>query len=403
MEVQKNMELLQKLFLCGNPVYTWKYDIFGDLLSSNCPDEYILTKAFDLFGCKDAMLEHAIDNDTPIMLSTPIGLSWNAAFDKKTNGTLTTIYVIGPVFQIDSTIDAINSVLGKIEKFSVSIEWKNHFLNVLKKIPIVSHSFFNQYALMMYCAITGENKNVNIISYQKVNNLLPESTVVSLKDRHKIWQTEQMLLQMIREGDLNYEFALSQSSGISNGVPISTKDPIGQGRASAITFVALSTRAAIEGGLLPDEAYSVGDAYLQSIENATSISELSAITHGMYRDFILRVNKCRTNLNVSKIIRSCVNYIELHVEEKIDIRDLSKRFGYTDYYLSRIFKEQMSMSVNDYIKMSKIERAKLLLISTDETIAQISERLGFCSRSYFGQIFKNITGVSAVTYRDVKK
>lgn len=401
MDVHNNMELLEKLFLCGNPIYTWKYDSYGDLLSSNCPDEYILTKAFDLFGCKQAMLDYSVNNYTPIMLSTPIGLSWNAAFDK--SGHQTTIYVIGPVFQIDSTIDAINNVLNRLETFHVSIEWKNHFLNVLKKVPVVSHSFFNQYALMMHCAITGENKNVNILSYQKVNNLLPENTVTTTKDRHKIWQTEQMLLRMIREGNLNYEFALSQSSGISNGVPISTKDPIGQGRASAITFVALSTRAAIEGGLLPDEAYSVGDAYLQSIENATSISELSAITHTMYRDFILRVNKCRTNQNVSKVIRSCVNYIDLHVEDKIDIRDLSKRFGYTDYYLSRKFKEQMGMSVNDYIKISKIERAKLLLTTTDYTIPQISERLGFCSRSYFGEIFKTITGMSAVTYRSDKQ
>jgi YesN/AraC family two-component response regulator len=120
----------------------------------------------------------------------------------------------------------------------------------------------------------------------------------------------------------------------------------------------------------------------------------------MYRDFIMRVNKCRTNLNVSSIIRSCVNYIELHVEGKVDISDLSKRFGYTDYYLSRKFKEQVGHSVNDYIKMIKIERAKILLTSTDNTILQISEKLGFCSRSYFGDIFKSIVGMSAVTYRE---
>lgn len=83
MDVLQNMMLLSELVQCGGNVYTWCYDAQGKLLRSNCPDEAFLASAFELFGCKQRMLEHGNRDDVPVTLGTALGLLWGAAFERK--------------------------------------------------------------------------------------------------------------------------------------------------------------------------------------------------------------------------------------------------------------------------------------------------------------------------------
>ena len=64
------------------------------------------------------------------------------------------------------------------------------------------------------------------------------------------------------------------------------------------------------------------------------------IASTMYEDFVLRVRKCRTNPNLSRAIQKCCDYIEMHLEEKIRAKDLADWVGYTEYYLTRKFKDE---------------------------------------------------------------
>ena len=50
------------------------------------------------------------------------------------------------------------------------------------------------------------------------------------------------------------------------------------------------------------------------------------------------------------------------------------------------------MSVTDYIKFAKIERAKVLLKSTNQTVQDIAAALSFRTRNYFSRIFQEVTG-----------
>jgi len=54
---------------------------------------------------------------------------------------------------------------------------------------------------------------------------------------------------------------------------------------SVTVFISLVTRAAIEGGLSPDEAYLLGDEYIQNLHDALTMEEIGRITLSMYDDF----------------------------------------------------------------------------------------------------------------------
>lgn len=61
--------------------------------------------------------------------------------------------------------------------------------------------------------------------------------------------------------------------------------------------------------------------------------------------------------------------------------------------------ELLNHSINDYSKIARIEHAKVLLYTTNESATQIANRLHFCSGSYFAREFKKFTGQTPAEYR----
>lgn len=214
-----------------------------------------------------------------------------------------------------------------------------------------------------------------------------------------VWLAERTLLDMVREGDLNYQNAISQANLMSAGVPTGSKNPILQAIVSCTSFTSLCAREAIQAGISPDTAYSVGDSYIQSMVQCKTITELQSINHAMYEDFIMRVHKHRTNPNVSVQIQNCRDYIESHADQELSLDFLAKQAGYSQSHLSRKFKEEMGVTIRTYIQYARVERAKMLLTTTADSIGKIALDLHFCSSSHFSDVFQEVTGQKPSQYR----
>ena len=269
----------------------------------------------------------------------------------------------------------------------------------LKTVPVLQCTVLHRYALMMHYCLTGNHLAISDINSEflaQVRNTVQQPA----HDRHKVWMAEQGLLQMVRTGDLNYRQALSASMGISAGVPVRSDDALRQSKTNIIVFTSLVCRAAIEGGLSPEEAYALGDSYIQSAENAKTLDDLEPLGLMMYDDFVRRVHKCRTNPHLSQQVQKCMDYIEMNLDKKIRAADIAALVGYTEYYMTHKFKEETGLSVTDYIKFAKIERAKVLLKSTNQTVQDIAAALSFSTRNYFSRIFQEVTGQTPMEYRE---
>lgn len=400
MDVQQNLRLFQELIRCGGDIHTWCYGADGALLESNCPDEGIFDTAFALSGCRRRMLECGTTQDTPVILGAGMELIWGVAFEKQ-GGQLLRAYVLGPVFYSNTAPRQIQDGLSAYRNAEVSIAWKSRFVQSLHHVPVSQHVVFSRYVLMLHYCLTGQRMNASDLGFlHEPASAVSRAQAGSRRDRYLVWHAEQALLQMVRNGDLNYKWALHNSTLISNGVPLHSGAPLRQGKSSVTVFCSIVCRAAIEGGLSPEEAYSLGDAYIQSAENAKSIDELSAVATAMYDDFVRRVHKCRTNPRLSPQIQRCCDYIEMHLEEKIRAAGLASLVGYTEYYLTHKFKEEVGVSVNDYVKFAKVERAKVLLKSTELPIQDISDQLGFGTRNYFSRVFQEVAGCTPIQYRE---
>ncbi len=402
MEIVQNMKLLAELIQCGSPIFTWCYNERGSLLGSNCPDEAFLSGVFELFGCKEQMLAYGALHDTPLMLGTALGVLWAAAFEKEA-GQLKRAWVIGPVFYQDVSMRAIEHGLRYYSRLETSVSWAMNLKKILAKVPVVQNTILHRYTLMVHYCLTGEHLSVSDIINDSNSAALPQvsnAPQLPAHDRHKVWMAEQGLLQMVRTGDLNYKQALSHSMSLSAGVPVHSDEALRQSKVSVIVFTSLVCRAAIEGGLSPEEAYALGDSYIQAAESAQTLDNLNPLSHMMYDDFIRRVHKCRTNPKLSRPVQQCVDYIEMNLDRKIRASDLALVVGYSEYYLTQKFKAEMGICINDYIKFAKIERAKILLKSTDQTVQEIAAHLCFSTRNYFSRVFLDVTGQTPMQYRE---
>lgn len=395
--VDERVANLQEMLSCGGAgeLIRWVYGPDGTLLDTSC-DELILNTIFSASGCMDYMLEYGLENCAPLVLSSAYQLMWCAAFERS-EGQLVRIHVFGP-FSTAKTLS--KEILQAISRAKMPRTWVPKLMRNLERIPAVMANTLFQYALMLHYCVSGERLGTGDIMFQRT--AIPE---VSRKeepargDRMQTYMAEQALLRMVREGDLNYEKVLGQAASISGGVGISDEDALAKARISAAVFTSLCTRAAIEGGITPEMAYSRGDAYIQDAMGCRTITDLVYINHRMYEDFIRMVHKTRTNPKLTKQIQSCCDYIELHAEEKFTLADLARRIGYAEYYLSRKFREETGESINTYIKIVRVERAKMLLTTTQLSIQEISERLCFGTRSFFDDTFKKIVGIPPAAYR----
>ena len=85
--------------------------------------------------------------------------------------------------------------------------------------------------------------------------------------------------------------------------------------------------------------------------------------------------------------------------ENITLDKLAEITHVNKYYLSHTFQREYNTSPINYLLNRRITESKALLTSTDFSLTQISEQMGFSSPAYFSQSFRRFTGQSPLEYR----
>lgn len=392
--VAQRSQLLLEAISTSHHLMHWTYDAEGKLLDTNCKG-IALDAIFSAAPCKAAMLAQGAVSDAPMILTIPLGLIWVAVFYRE-NGKLCRTYVMGPAFHTEISMRGINNAL---EKLQIPQNWRKEFIQLLHNMPVLPVSSIRQIAIMLHYGVTGQKLTMQDIVSDALPIVSQESSSSSKKDRHRTYLAEQKLLGHVRSGNMDFEDALNEAGAVSTGLQVQVDMPITQAKLSQIVFISLCVRAAIDGGLTPDAAYSLGDGYIQQVNSSQTISQIGSIGQTMYAEFIRQVHKVKQRKGLSRPVRNCCAYIELHPEEPLSMEILSHAAGYTAYYLSRKFHQEMGLSVTQYIRQVRMERACLLLSTTDATIPEISERLQYNNRSYFSIVFKEYMGQTPVEYR----
>src|SRR5699024_9933255 len=93
------------------------------------------------------------------------------------------------------------------------------------------------------------------------------------------------------------------------------------------------------------------------------------------------------------------SYVTMHYQEKLTLTDIAKRFYISPYYLSRLFKKTINLSLIEYINGVRIKAAQHMIETTGDSISEVAEKTGFMTSAHFRRVFKEATGFSPQQYR----
>jgi two-component system response regulator YesN len=99
--------------------------------------------------------------------------------------------------------------------------------------------------------------------------------------------------------------------------------------------------------------------------------------------------------NAGQLVSQIREYVKNHLDQPLTCFAIAETLFMNPNYLSRIFKQQTGISLKEYITKKKMEKARILIQTTNLPISIIAAKVGFDNFSHFSQVYKKVYGITA--------
>lgn len=102
----------------------------------------------------------------------------------------------------------------------------------------------------------------------------------------------------------------------------------------------------------------------------------------------------------NNLICDILIYINNNITEKLSIETLEKRFFYNRYYIMKLFKKEIGLTLIEYMNSIRIYNSIMQLKNSNYSLTNLAFRNGFYSLEYFSETFKHITGINPRIFKN---
>lgn len=138
------------------------------------------------------------------------------------------------------------------------------------------------------------------------------------------------------------------------------------------------------------------------IRRFSTIQELNHWFRNYLIDPITTYVRSKQDQEHVHLIQKVVRYIEDNYHFDLSLDQCAQICGLSPYYLSKLFKKTMELSFIEYLTKYRLDRSIELLRTTDLTIAEISEKVGYQTKNYI-RVFKKHIGITPGHFRELPK
>lgn len=223
---------------------------------------------------------------------------------------------------------------------------------------------------------------------------------------HNPYDQEVREVESIRTGDPE-QLKKSWAEDYVGELGVLADDPLRNSQNLGIVLVTLASRAAIEGGVMPETAFSLSDSYIRKLEKGRTPETVLQLARQAEYQYALLVREEREKKAggdrksaADSRVSQCKDYIFAHLHGKITLTEIAKALYMNPNYLSGLFKKEEGLTIGQYILQEKIKLVKNMLIYSHYSYIEIANYLGFCSQSHLGEQFKKATGLTLHQYRE---
>lgn len=279
-------------------------------------------------------------------------------------------------------------------------------LNDLLKPMVFDMSIIEQTANLPCNPYDGSIRNEDFsFNEESFINKLGISTVSTVHN-HNQFRNEVLISEAVREGNiakLRWAYHLPP-----------------KGKAGILGFSALrswqnhahlqnvlASRAAIDAGIAPEEAYILSDKLYLVVEAIVDPLVAKHMRYIIALSFAQQVKAHKDRLKEQGklgqeepvLVQKARYFIKQHLYEKLTLENIASQIDCSVEHLARSFKKYHRKTIMTYITDERLVAAKELLLESNTKIKDIAESLGFCNVSHFCCIFKEREHMSPQQWR----
>lgn len=295
----------------------------------------------------------------------------------------------------------------------------------LRAIAADAQSFLDSYAMELTVSLSGRHSSWAGIAeaYQEAMDAMEYKMVLGKKGiisyeeirqdggngTHYYYplQTEQQLINFIKAGDYGHASAYMNDITSRNfGTPMMS---LTLAKCLIFNLVATMIKAAGELGDKDGGLPGAHTQWMDAIMACDTIAEMQEELHSLLREVCLAAEAKRTanvsqdrELSLRELVSKVSRYIEHHYDDPaLNVNAIGEQFELKGSYLSKLFKNQTGEGLLDAIHKFRIGRAKELIRTRDESISDVSKRVGYNDAATFIRVFKKYEGITPGKFKEI--
>ncbi|MBN2133699.1 MAG: helix-turn-helix domain-containing protein [Sedimentisphaerales bacterium] len=245
--------------------------------------------------------------------------------------------------------------------------------------------------------------DARVIRWRRQRSKQQSEISAFIQERKKLsaeWQypleSERALLQKVKIGDRTGAKEILNS--ILGTILFKDIGDLGILKARLLELLSVLSRAAVEGGVNIDTMLERNLSYVDKVMRIDNQEDLCAWLSTALNEFIELVYSAQDARKVSQI-RPAINYIDANFDKPIALAEIARASHLSVSRLAHIFKEQMGVTLIEYVTGVRMERAQELLLGTSRSCTEICFDVGYNNQSYFTRTFKSQVGVTPRQFR----
>lgn len=245
-----------------------------------------------------------------------------------------------------------------------------------------------------------KQKNVNIIEVNELEKIALDSIEVKIVPKGKRWiQKERNALVSFLGGDFQTTVSLLNKLLAEINKEVADLDYL---KAYALKVIIVFTRKSMQIGI-PSEDILNNLTNLSSEVHLLESSDLvRAFVHRIIKELLNRVT-LHYNESAFRAVEAVKVHIQHNYDQPIQLNDLARLVNFSPFYICRLFTKLTDLTIYNYITFTRIEEAKRLICTTDYTIGEIAERVGYQDSSNFMTLFKKKVGHTPREYAELSR
>ncbi len=170
-------------------------------------------------------------------------------------------------------------------------------------------------------------------------------------------------------------------------------------KARMLELLSILSRSAVEGGVDINFLLERNLQYINRVMEIDNQQDLCVWIGSALNDFIELVYSSQDSRKITQV-KPAVEYIEKNYAGQISLAEIARAAHLSVSRLAHLFKEQLGITIIDYLTGVRIEHAKQMLLSTNKSCTEICFEVGYNNQSYFTRTFKDIVGLTPRQFRE---